>query len=80
MQYDVGQNGVAAAWEQGRQQAAQHGTEGLWATWRGGGQNGELSSMKRNRILWEGGAGGRKAWHGRAWQGMAGQRQVKPKG
>lgn len=68
MQYDVGQHGVAAAREEGRQQAAQHGTEGLWATWRGGGQNGELSSLKRNRIL---GAEGRK---GMAGQGKAGGR------
>lgn len=66
MQYDVGQHGVAAAGEEGRQQAAQHGTEGLWATWRGGGQGGELSSLKRNRIF---GGGGGKAWQGRARQG-----------
>lgn len=72
VQYDVGQHGVAAAGEQRRQQAAQHGAEGLWATWRGGGQSGELSSMKRNRIL-----GG---WVGRGEEGMAGQRQVKAKG
>lgn len=58
MQYDVGQHGVAAAGEQGRQQAAQHGAEGLWATWRGGGQGGELSSVKRNRILGEEGTAG----------------------
>lgn len=63
VQYDVGQHGVAAAGEQGRQQAAQHRAEGLWATWRGGGQNGELSSLKRNRIF--GGRGGEEG-------GMAG--------
>lgn len=66
VQYDVGQHGVAAAGEQGRQQTAQHRAKGLWATWRGGGQSGELSSLKRNRIFGGEAAGGLR--YGRAGQ------------